>query len=169
MQINIPVKPHVKAFFLSAQMLGPKDESQAAEPVQVRRDSHLGHLLSGFLGLYPVEPVTVPALTLGERMTTLTIEPTFAVNVAFLTDENLSHIGQVLEYQFKFALIAFTQGAMSIHPSEQGGVKRFYLRYGLSEEQYDFEAAFKIVQRFRARGDAARKPTARKQRPVSAE
>lgn len=160
MQIVIPVKKHVHAFLTSYSVYG----SDSPKPIEVRKDSYLGHLLSGFLATYPVEFCGLDAWS-SKGYAGLHIDCTFPINPAFLTDENLLHIGEMLEYHFKWSLIMFTQGAMSVYPSEQGGVKRFYQRFSLSEEAYDYEAAFKIVQRFRNRGE---RPELRvkKSRPV---
>lgn len=170
MQIEIPVKAHVKAFLLSPRIYGPKQADEPAEPIEVRKDSYIGHLLSGFLERYPMEEIPDSDSAGGafpdDR---IVIRCTFPVNPAFLTDTNLMHLGEMLEYLFKWSLILFTQGAMSIHPSEQGAVKRFYRQFGLSEELYDYEAAFKVAQRFRNRGerpDPRRTKSDKKRRPV---
>ncbi len=157
MQIILSVKPHVKAFLTHQEMFGQ-------EPIEITRDSWLGHLLNGFLGLYPVQDASLDPVALSVGMTTLALTPKFAVNQAFLTDENLNHVSAVLEYYFRQSLIQFVRGAMCIKPSEQGAVKRFYQMYELSDEHYDLEAAFKVVQRFRNRGVRSQKQ--RKSRPV---
>lgn len=169
MQIVIPVKQHVHAFLTSYAVFGPDQPN----PISVRKDSYLGHLLCGFLTKFPVDFCALDNWS-ANGYASLHVDCTFPINPAFLTDDNLIHIGEMLEYHFKWSLIAFTQGAMSVYPSEQGGVKRFYQRFGLSEDLYDYEAAFKIVQRFRNRATSGQATSGRselrtrKKRPVLA-
>ena len=145
MQLEIPVKPHVKTFLEHPMNLGPG-------PTDIRKDHWLGELLLAILSFHPLDRDDLGVDYLPSRMiklSTITINPTFRVNYDLLTDGHLCRIGAGIESQFKLALIYYVNGRMTLLPSEQGAVKKFYEEYGINPDDYDLDAAYKMVQRAR--------------------
>ena len=146
MQLEIPVKPHVKTFLEHPLNLGKG-------VADIRSDHWLGELLLCVLSFHPLDRDDLgvdylPKLT--ARHASIVINPTFKLNYEMLTDRHLMRIGLGLEAWFKNSLICYVRGRMSLMQSEQGAVKAFYREYGLSDEEYDFDAAYKVSQRSRA-------------------
>lgn len=158
MQISIPITPHIKPVLL--HVFGP-------EPVQARKNSRLGRLLAGFLAQYPYllsrfdEDPASDAPTRTEladdeladllilRGDELRVDVSFGLRLEYLTDENLTRLGNWLEDLFEIYLMAFGEGRQRVMPSEQGAVKDFYQKFNIDTRLYDLDSAFKIPLRQR--------------------
>ncbi|TDB67099.1 hypothetical protein [Arundinibacter roseus] len=146
MQLEIPVKPHVKTFLEHPINLGPG-------PSDIRKDHWLGEILLAVLSFHPLDRNDLgvdymPAQI--SKYSTIVINPTFKINYQLVTDGHLARIGMGLEAWFKMAMVFYVQGRMTLLLSEQGAVRKFYEEYGISSEDYDLDAAFKVAQRARA-------------------
>lgn len=146
MQLEIPVKPHVKTFLEHPINLGKGI-------ADIRRDHWLGELMLSILSFHPLDrdDLGVDYLPIHtSRHSTIVINPSFKLNYELLTDRHLTRIGMSLEAWFKMSLICYVQGRMSLINSEQGAVKRFYEEYQINPDDYDLDAAYKLSQRARA-------------------
>ena len=173
MIVEIPVRSHVKDFLLNPKVWGK-------EPIKARLNSQPGQIVSALLSQYPVsapvpkaeflrqvlaetesegmdEPRTDIADPLWVKGTTIKVQVTFPLKPEYITDEALLRLGYLLEVYFEFGLQFFAMGRMDMMPTEQGAVKRFYSIMKIDPEKYDFDAAFKVVQRCRAKADKTAK------------
>ena len=146
MQLEIPVKPHVRTFLEHPMNLGPG-------PTDIRKDHWLGEVLLSILSFHPLDRDDLGLDYLPSRTSKLhviRINPTFKLNYELVTDGHLARIGLGLEAWFKMALVFYVQGRTSLLMSEQGAVKKFYEEYGIDPDDYDLDAAYKVAQRGRA-------------------
>jgi hypothetical protein len=163
MIIEIPVRVHVKQFLLNPAVWG-------SEPVKARLNSPAGKIVSALLSQYPVEaPIPrkqmkdeilaeiedtpVPSDPLWKKGVTIKVKVNFPLNAEYITDEGLLRLGYLLEDHFELGLQFFAMGRMDVLATEQGAVKRFYSKMQIDPEKYDFDAAFKVVQRCRKKAN----------------
>jgi hypothetical protein len=148
MIIEIPVKPHIKSFLTNPLVWG-------VEPIEARRNSSAGNVIFCLLSQYPssTSENDVELLGIPKGKVLISIKIKFQLKDEFLTDEGLIRLGDLLEDYFSLALQFFSIGRMDRLPSEQGAVKRFYELLKIDPDDYDYDAAFKVVQRCRAKAN----------------
>ena len=148
MTLSVPVKPHIKEFFQSAEMFGP-------EPIQIRRNSRLGELIAAVFSQYPLRGEDLDDLEAVEILepTHLHLKLTFEVQPRLITDGKLLQFGKVLETFFEMYSIAFVKGRMDVYPTMNGAADRFVKVHQISDEHYSADAVRKMVQRSRSASD----------------
>ena len=148
MTLAIPVKPHIKEFFQSAELFG-------AEPIEVRRNSRLGELIAATFSQYPLRAEDLENLEAVDILepTHLHLKLTFELQTRLLTDEKLLQFGKVLETIFEVYAIAFVKGRMDVFPTMNGAATRFVELHQISDEHYSADAVRKMAQRSRAASD----------------
>ncbi len=142
--LEIPVKPHVLAFLRHGNNLGPD------EILTVRKDHWLGELLTSVFSFHPLsdDELGVEYLpAVAAKYPALKLRPSFRLNLQLITDRHLAKIGCSLEVVFKTSLIYYVRGRMSVIGSLQGAVKKFYEEYEINPLDYDYDSAYKVVQR----------------------
>lgn len=142
--LEIPVKSHVLQFLLHYDNLGLLEENS------IRKDHWIGELLTSIFSFHPLSDDELgvdylPPIVL--KYPTLKVKPSFKVNTSLVTDRHLAKVGSNLEVMFKNALIFYVRGRITVIGSVQGAVKKFYEEYGISPLEYDYDSAYKIVQR----------------------
>lgn len=144
MQLTVPVKPHVKEFFQSIQILG-------SEPLEVRRNSRIGQIVVAIFSAYPLDGIDEaeedlePIETLDPEY--LHLRLMFDFNQALVTDSRLQSLGNLLEVVYEFYAIAFCKGRMSILPSLNGAAVHFTEAHKLKLDSYSSDAVRKLVDR----------------------
>lgn len=148
MFLQVPVKPHVKEFFTSAQMLGP-------EPIEIRRNSRVGELIAAVFSQYPLRAEDLEDLEAVDVVdpARLNLKLTFEVKTQLLTDGKLLQFGKVLETMFEMYSIAFVKGRMDVYPSANGAADRFVKVHAISDEHYSADAVRKMVSRAKSAKD----------------
>lgn len=142
--LEIPVKPHVLQFLIHQDNLGLQDT------MPVRKDHWIGELLTSVFSFHPLndDELGVDYLpAIASKYPVLKVRPSFKVNLQLVTDRHLAKVGASLEVMFKHALIYYVRGRLTVIGSVQGAVKKFYEEYEISSLDYDFDSAFKVVQR----------------------
>lgn len=148
MLLSVPVKPHVKEFFTSAQMLGQ-------EPIEIRRNSRIGELIAAVFSQYPLRCEDLDDLEAVDLMvpSNLNLKLTFDVKSQLITDGKLLQFGKVLETMFEMYSIAFVKGRMDVYPSANGAADRFVKVHSISDEHYSADAVRKMVARSKSAKD----------------
>lgn len=144
--LDIPVKPHVLQFLNHVDNLDLK----GGEIMNVRKDHWIGELITSVFSFHPLndDELGVDYLPASAfKYPALRVRPTFKVNLQLVTDRHLAKVGSSLEVMFKNSLIFYVRGRLTVIGSVQGAVKKFYEEYAISTLDYDYESAYKIVQR----------------------
>ncbi|QHV97964.1 hypothetical protein [Spirosoma endbachense] len=148
MTLSVPVKPHIKEFFQSAEMFGP-------EPIEIRRNSRLGELVAAVFSQYPLRAEDLEDLEAVELLVPdrLNLKLKFELQTRLVTDGKLLQFGKVLETFFELYSIAFVKGRMDVYPTMNGAADRFVKVHQISDEHYSADAIRKMVQRSRSASD----------------
>jgi len=143
--LAIPVKPHVLQFLSHCDNLDLEKNT-----LNIRKDHWVGDLLTSVFSFHPLNDDELRVDYLPESASnypTLKVKPTFNINLQLVTDRHLAKVGASLEIMFKHALIYYVRGRLSVIGSVQGAVKEFYKVYNINPNDYDYDSAFKVVQR----------------------